>query len=77
MAGRLLRDQRMAKKVVVEGQVSSSTDPAGSPMKETSMARRSDVRVCDDDRQSVPTRPHSVRTAIYSTTLVALTIIEK
>ena len=37
-AGSLLKDPRRARKVVVEGHVSSTSDPAESPVKEQSMA---------------------------------------
>ena len=59
-AGSLLKDPRSARKVVVEGQVSSTTDPAGSPRKETSKATLTGVQVGEDERQSVPSRQHSV-----------------
>ena len=53
-SGSLLKDPRRAKQTV-GGQVSSTTEPAESPMKETSQATVQDV----DERQSAPTR-HSV-----------------
>ena len=56
----LLKDPRLARKVVVEGQLTSTTDPAEWPMKETSMATPSGVLVGKDERQSMPTRQDSV-----------------
>ena len=60
VAGSLLRDPRRAKQVVVELQVSSSTDPVVAPAKEHPLATPSGVQVGEDDRKSVPTRQHSV-----------------
>ena len=54
----LLRVPRRARPVM-EGHVSSTTEPAESPMKGTSKATPEEVQVGDDDRQSVPTRQHS------------------
>ena len=54
-SGGSLKDPRRAKQVA-EGQVSSTTQPAESPMKETSQATVQDV----DERQSAQTRQHSV-----------------
>ena len=59
-AGSFLKDQRRARKVVVEGQVSSSTDPVEAPAKEQSMATPAEAQVGVDERQSAPTRQHSV-----------------
>ena len=60
VAGSLLRDPRRARPVMVEGQLSSSTDPAESPMKEASKATPECVQIGDDDRQFVATRHDSV-----------------
>ena len=57
-SGSLLKDPRRARQVV-EGQVSSTTEPAESPMKETSQAIVEHVQDVDE-RQSAPTRQHSV-----------------
>ena len=59
-AGSLLKDPRRARKVVVEEQVSSSTDPVEAPAKEPQMATPSVVQVGEDERQSAPTRQLSV-----------------
>ena len=59
-AGSLLKDPRRARKLVVEWQVSSSTDQVEAPAKAQSMATPSRVQVGEDDRQSAPTRQHSV-----------------
>ena len=56
--GSLLKDPRRAKQVA-EGQVSSTTEPAESPMKETSQATVEHLQDVDE-RQSAPTRQHSV-----------------
>ena len=58
VSGSLLRDPRRATQVV-EGQVSSTTEPAESPMNETSQATVERVQYCDE-LQSAPTRQHSV-----------------
>ena len=56
--GSLLKDPRRAKQVA-EGQVSSTTESAESPIKETSNATVE--RLQDgNERQSAPTRQHSV-----------------
>ena len=60
VAGSLLRDPRRAKQVFVGAQLSSITDPAESPMKETSKATPSGVQVGVGERESVPTRQDSV-----------------
>ena len=59
-AGSFLKDQQRARKVVVECQVSSSTDPVEAPAKEQSMATPDEAQVGVDERQSAPTRQHSV-----------------
>ena len=59
-AGSLLQDTRSARKVVLEEQLSSSTDRVEAPAKEQAVATHSGVEVGQDDRQSVPTRQHSV-----------------
>ena len=56
--GGLLKVPRRAKQVV-EGQVSSTTEPPQSPMKETSQATVEQLQDVDE-RQSAPTRQHSV-----------------
>ena len=56
----IVKDPRRARKVVVEGQVSSSTDPVEAPAKEQSMATPDEAQVAVDERQSAPTRQHSV-----------------
>ena len=59
-AGSLIKDSRRARKVVLEGEVSAKTEPAESPMNEQSEAMPMGVQVDVDERQSVPTRQHSV-----------------
>ena len=59
-AGSLLNDSRRARKVVLEGRVSAKTEPAESPMNEQSEAMPMGVQVGVDERQSVPSRQHSV-----------------
>ena len=59
-AGSLLKDSRRAREVVWEWQVSAKTEPAESPMNEQSEAMLIGVQVGVDERQSVPTRQHSV-----------------
>ena len=58
-AGNLLRDQRRARKVVVEERLSSSTEPVEAAAKGESVATPS-AQVGEDDRHSAPTRQHSV-----------------
>ena len=50
----------MARKVVVGGQVSSSTHPVEAPAKAQLMATPEVVRVGVDEHHSAPTRDHSV-----------------
>ena len=61
VSGSLLKDPRMAMEER-EWQVSSTTEPAESPMKETSQATLERVQDVDE-RQSAPTRQHSVESS--------------
>ena len=60
VAGSQLRDPRRAMQLVVGGQVSSSTYPMEPLAKEQSMATPSETQFGVDERQSAPTRQHSV-----------------
>ena len=57
-SGSLLKDPRRAKQVVEE-QVRSTSEPVESPMKETPQATVEHLQDVDE-RQSAPTRQHSV-----------------
>ena len=59
-AGTLVQDQRRARKVVVEGEVSSSTGQVEAPAKEQSMATPGPVQVGVAEHPAAPTRDHSL-----------------